>query len=129
MQTQVEGDHASSRGLLPTVWPRDDADPVEMRERELAVAETAGAAARAVAVTGAYFTVAGMGVLDPISNWSLMSSPKAIFAPSDIRSTAATIRGRLRMMIDEAEAAAGSDVPAFSPALMHRTIWTAAAAH
>jgi len=129
MQTQVESTHVDSRGMFPTVWSREEADPAEIRERELAVAEAAGATARAVAVTGAYFAVAGMGVLDPIANWSLMSSPKALFAPSDIRSTAATIRGRLRMMVDEVEAAAASDVQAFAPAQMHRTIWTAAAAH
>lgn len=129
MQTQVEGNHMDSRGMFPTVWPREDANAAEIRDRELAVAETAGAAARAVAVTGAYFAIAGMGVLDPIANWSLMSSPRALFAPSDIRSTAATIRGRLRMMIDEAEAAAASEVPAFAPSQMHPTVWTAAAAH
>ncbi|GIG29244.1 TIGR02391 family protein [Cellulomonas marina] len=129
MQTQVEGNHMDSRGLLPTAWPRDDADPSEVRARELNVAEAAGAAARAVAVTGAYFAVAGSGVLDPIANWSLMSSPRALFAPSDIRTTAATIRGRLRTMIDEAETAAASELPAFAPSQLHSTIWTAAAAH
>ncbi|WP_309133473.1 TIGR02391 family protein [Cellulomonas sp.] len=129
MQTQVEGNHSDSRGIFPTAWPRDDADPAEVRSRELAVAEAAGAAARAVAVTGAYFTVAGRGALDPIANWSLMTSPRALFAPSDIRTTAATIRGRLRTMIDEAETAAATELPAFAPSQLHPTIWAAAAAH
>jgi hypothetical protein len=128
METQVEGDHLSSRGTFPPVWPREGVTPAKVRTLELAVAEAAGAAARAVAVTGAYIGVAGLGPLDPIANWALMSAPKALFAPSDIRSTAATIRGRLRSMIADAEADV-SDLPAFAPAQLHPTIWAAAATH
>jgi len=90
MRTQVESDHLSSRGLFPTVWRRDDADAGEVRVRELRVAEAAGAAARAVAVTGAYIGVVGVGPLDPIANWALMAAPKALLTPADIRLTAAT---------------------------------------
>ena len=28
MDTQVEGDHMGSRGLFPTVWAKEDANPV-----------------------------------------------------------------------------------------------------
>ena len=129
MRTQVESDHLSSRGLFPTVWRRDDADAGEVRVRELRVAEAAGAAARAVAVTGAYIGVVGVGPLDPIANWALMAAPKALLTPADIRLTAATIRGRLRTMIAEAEATVNSDVPAFAPSQLHRTVWSAAADH
>lgn len=128
LETQVEGDHISSRGMLPTVWAREGVAPAQARPLELAVAEAAGAAARAVAVTGTYIGVVGLGQLDPIANWALMSSPKALFAPSDIRSTIATLRGRLRSMIADAEADA-SDLPAFAPAQLHPTIWAAAANH
>jgi hypothetical protein len=58
MKTQVESDHLSSRGLYPTVWIADEQDPSEVRALELRVAEAAGAAARAVSVTGAYIGVA-----------------------------------------------------------------------
>lgn len=81
MGTQVESDHLSSRGLLPTVWAKQGRDRAALRTLELDVAEAAGAAARAVAVTGAYMAVAGVGVIDPIANWSLMSAPKALIAP------------------------------------------------
>ncbi|GAB4062480.1 hypothetical protein GCM10028777_02360 [Angustibacter speluncae] len=128
LETQVEGDHMSSRGRLPTVWPREGVTAGQVRPLELAVAEAAGLAARAVAVTGAYIGVQGVGELDPIANWGLMSAPMALFAPSDIRSTAATMRGRLRSMIADAEADA-SDLPAFAPAQLHPTIWAAAANH
>lgn len=128
IKTQEEGDLVSSRGIFPTVWPREGNAPADVRALELAVGEAAGAAARAVAVTGAYIGVAGLGHVDPIANWALMSAPKALFAPSDIRSTAATIRGRLRSMIADAEAD-GSDLPAFSPAQFHPTVWAAAATH
>jgi hypothetical protein len=66
METQVEGDHMSSHGMFPTVWPREGVTPTLVRPLELAVAEAAGAAVRAVAVTGAYIGVAGLGQLDPL---------------------------------------------------------------
>lgn len=129
MSTQVESDHSEARGLFPTVWPRDDADPAKVRRLELDVAEAAGGAARAVSITGARTAVAGLGQIDPIANWSMMSNPRALFSPNDIRTTAATVRGRLRAMVDDAEASADADLPAFAPAQMHPVVWSAAAAH
>lgn len=129
METQVESDHNSARGLYPTVWAKDDQDPEEVRRLELDLAEAAGGAARAVAITGTHMAVAGVGPIDPIANWVSMSSPKALVSPQDVRSTAATVRGRLRAMLDEAEAGRDSDLPAFAPAQLHPVVWSAAAAH
>ncbi|MFI5726859.1 TIGR02391 family protein [Streptomyces cyaneofuscatus] len=129
METQEESDHVQSRGLFPTVRPKDGQDRAVIRRLELDVAEAAGAAARAVTVAGAQIAVAGVGVLDPIENWSLMSAPKALFTPQEVRTTAARVRGRLSMMISEAEAAAESATPGFAPSELHEVIWTAAAAH
>lgn len=129
MGTQREGHHVESRGLFPTVWAKEGADPADIRKAELQVAEAAGAAATAVAVTGAYIVVSGLGALDPVSNWFTMSAPKAVFAPHDIRSTAANVKGRLTSMIAEAEAKKESDAPGFAPSQLHRLVWTAAAAH
>ena len=39
METQEERDLVSARGLLPTVWTKDDQDPGRVRELELEVAE------------------------------------------------------------------------------------------
>ncbi|MCE7080425.1 TIGR02391 family protein [Streptomyces sp. ST2-7A] len=129
METQVESDHLSSRGLHPTVRVKTGQDQAVERKLELDVAETAGAAARAVAITGASIGVAGIGTVDPIANWSLMSSPKALFTPQEVRTTAATVRGRLSTMIDEAEAETEFALPGFAPSQLHPIIWTAAAAH
>ncbi|WP_413804192.1 TIGR02391 family protein [Streptomyces sp. OE57] len=129
METQEESDHVQTRGLYPTVWTKDGQDQAAVRTLELDVAEAAGAAARAVAVTGASMRVAGLGVVDPIENWSLMSAPKAIFTPQEVRATAARVRGRLSTMISEAEEAAQSGTPGFAPSELHEVIWTAAAAH
>ncbi|GFZ82698.1 TIGR02391 family protein [Nesterenkonia alkaliphila] len=129
MHTQVESDHMSARGLMPTVWTKDDQDEVSVRNLELDVAEAAGLAARAVAVTGTYIGVQGLGLIDPIANWSFMSSPKAPIAPRDIRMTASNVKGRLDAMITDAEATADSEVPTFAPAQLHRVVWSAAAAH
>lgn len=129
IETQQESDHLSSRGILPTVWAKDGQDPALVRRLELDVAEAAGLAARAVAVTGAYISVAGIGVIDPISNWSFMSSPKAPLAPRDIRMTTANVKGRLEAMLTDAQATSDSSLPSFSPAKLHPVIWAGAAAH
>ncbi|MFC9118087.1 TIGR02391 family protein [Streptomyces sp. NPDC057092] len=129
METQVESDHVQSRGWHPTVWTKDGQDEAMVRTRELDVAEAAGAAERAVAVTGAKISVAGVGVLDPIASWSLMSAPRALVTPQDVRLTAARVRGRLSTMIDDAKAASESTMPGFAPSAFHEVIWSAAAAH
>lgn len=129
MDTQVESDHMSSRGLFPTVWAKEGQDAAAVQRLELDVAEAAGLAARAVAVTGAYIVVAGLGALDPIANWSFMSAPKAPIAPRDIRTTTANVKGRLNAMILDAESRTDSSLPSFAPAQFHPLIWTAASAH
>lgn len=129
MVTQVESTHTQARGLMPTVWTKKDQDEAVVRHLELDVAETAGIAARAVAVTGAYLRVQGLGLIDPISNWSFMSEPKAPIAPRDVRMTASNIKGRLDSMIMDAEARDVTSLPSFSPAQLHPIVWTAAAAH
>lgn len=129
METQVESDHMSARGLFPTVWTREGEDEVQVRALELAVAEAAGLAATAVDITGALIGVQGVGLIDPISNWSMMRSPKALLSPQDVRTTAATVKGRLASLLADAEAAQTTDLPAFSPALMHSVVWSGAAAH
>lgn len=129
MDTQVESDHMSSRGLMPTVWTKDGQDAATVHRLELDVAETAGLAARAVAVTGAYIAVGGLGAIDPIANWSFMSAPKAPLAPRDIRMTTANIKGRLDAMILDAAVKTDTDLPRFAPAQFHPVIWSGAAAH
>ncbi len=101
MTTQVELDHVFGRGMLPNVEPREDADARELQRLELAVAEAAGLAARAATITGAKFNVQGLGLVDPIANWAMMSSPKPVIAPRDVRTTVAAIRGRLKAMLLE----------------------------
>ncbi|MCD2143964.1 TIGR02391 family protein [Gordonia paraffinivorans] len=129
METQSESTHMESRGLFPTVRTLETADPDDVARLELEVARRAGAASSAVSVTGAYIVIAGLGAIDPIANWSIMSAPKAPITPRDVRACAANVRGRLEAMIADAEASAGSDLPAFSPANLHHLIWSAAAVH
>lgn len=125
MTTQHESDHVQSRGLLPTASQRSGVDDAVVRERELAVAEAAGLAAKAVAVTGTYIMVQGVGAIDPIANWTTMSQPRSLLSPADVRRSAASIRGRLKGMIDEADIDGGS--PSFGPSALHELVWTAAA--
>lgn len=129
MGTQTESDHWASRGLYPTVQRKADADEGLVRRLEIDVAEAAGEVARAVAVTGSHIAVAGVGAIDPIANWSLMSGPKPLVSPHDIRSCVATMRGRLRALLTEAEVTDQSGMPGFAPSELHPLIWSAAAAH
>lgn len=129
METQVESDHMSARGLFPTVWTKEHQDEAAVQRLELNVAQAAGLAATAVSVTGAYIAIAGVGAIDPIANWSFMSSPKAPIAPRDIRTTTANIKGRLDAMIVDAESRTDSEVPTFAPAQFHPVVWTGASAH
>lgn len=80
---------------------------------------------RAVAVTGAHIHLQGV---DPIANWSMMESPRALLTPHDIRMTVATVRGRLQAMITDA-ADSDTEAPAFAPAQLHPVVWSAAAAN
>src|SRR5699024_6071109 len=118
MATQVESDHMSSRGLFPTVWTDDGQDEAEVRKLELNVAESAGLGGRAVAVTGAYINIAGIGTIDPIANWAFMSSAKTPLAPRDVRMTSA-----------DAEARTQAGLPSFAPAQRQPFVWVGAAAH
>lgn len=129
MSTQVESDLLSTRGLLPTVRTKDGQDMNEVQRLELDVAEAAGLAASAVSVTGAYIMVSGIGPIDPISNWSFMSSPKAPIAPRDIRTTTANVKGRLDAMTVDAQSRTDSDLPTFAPAQFHGVVWAGASAH
>lgn len=129
MSTQVELDHTMARGILPTVWTKEGIPKTEVQKRELELSEAAGFASPAVKITGAYIVAAGMGTLDPITNWSMMSQPKALLTPRDIRLCVANIKGRLKNMIEEAESNENNNnnIPAFSPANFHPLIWHAAA--
>lgn len=129
MGTQLEFTHLEARGLFPTVRTKDAQDEAKVRALELKVAEAAGAAATAVEVTGAKIGVQGLGLIDPISNWSMMGNPKTFLSPHDVRTTAATVKGRLAALLADAEAERESDIPAFSPARMHEVVWSGAAAH
>lgn len=129
-ETQHEFSHLEARGLFPTVRTKEDADEAEVRRLELEVAAAAGAAARAVQVTGAYIVVSTVTrPIDPIANWSLMSQPKALLNPHNVRTAAANVRGRLDAMLAEAEAGDESGTPGFVPSQLHPLIWSAAADH
>ncbi len=129
MATQQEADHFESRGLFPTVGTKNGHSHEKVRELERSLAEAAGAASKAVAVTGAYLVVQGIGTVDPIANWAIMKNPKAFLSPHEVRTTTASIKGRLKSMTLDAEAATESQLPAFSPAQLHPVVWSSAAAH
>lgn len=128
LTTQHVSTHMEARGLRPTVWTLEDADPEKVRRLELDVAAAAGAASRAVAVTGAYIMVSGVPQpLDPIANWALMSQPKALLDAHNVRTTAANARGRLDGLIAEAETDGADATPGFVPSRLHPVVWAAAA--
>lgn len=130
METQSETDALFMPGMVPRTFAKGGFDPAEVRSRELALAEAAGVAAKAVLVTGSYLVVQGFAnPIDPISNWRNMTQPKAFLAPGDVRSTCASIRGRLESLELDVEANDDGGNPVFAPSAFHTVIWTAAAPH
>lgn len=130
METQAETDAMFMPGLVQRTFTKDGIDPAEVPRRELVVAEAAGLAAKAVAVTGSYLMVQGFsGPVDPISNWRNMTQPKAFLTPGEVRATCASIRGRLDSLELDARAGGDGDAPVFTPSAFHPVIWTAAAPH
>lgn len=130
METQTETDRMFMPGLVERTFTTQGVDPAEVQRRELAVAEAAGVAAKAVAVTGAYMIVQGIsGPIDPITNWRNMTQPKAFLTPGEVRAACANVRGRLESLALDAAAREDSEMPAFAPSAFHPVIWTAAAPH
>jgi len=130
METQSETDAMFMPGLVQRTFTKDNIEPAEVQRRELAVAEAAGLAAKAVSVTGSYLIVQGFpSPIDPISNWRNMTQPKAFLTPGEVRATCASIRGRLDSLELDAKAGAEGGAPVFTPSAFHPVIWTAAAPH
>jgi len=130
METQSETDGMFAPGFAPRTFTKDGVDPVEVQRREMVVAEAAGLAAKAVSVTGSYLSVEGIPApIDPVSNWRNMTQPKAFLTPGDVRTTCASIRGRLKSLELDAKASDDGDTPAFAPSAFHPVIWAAAAPH
>ncbi len=126
METQNGFTHSEARGLYPTVSTKEGVDRTEVQRLALKVAESAGLMAPAVRITGTYIGVVGIGNVDPIANWTLMDSPRALVSPEDIRRSIATIVGRLRSLALDVEESGGDGVPTFGPFALHPTVWGAA---
>ncbi|WP_316668296.1 TIGR02391 family protein [uncultured Propionibacterium sp.] len=127
MKTQDEGDRGASRGYFPTVCVKEGVDVDEVRRLELDVAAEAGAASRAVQLTGAYVGISGVGEpIDPIANWFTMSRYKPLVDPRDVRMVIATVKGRLKALALDIQAQNNSEYPVFSPANFHSVIWAEA---
>ena len=129
LATQNQSDMLASRGVFPTAWTKNDADAATVHHHEMELARAAGLASVAVAVTGAYVVVGGVGPVDPIANWSTVSGPKPLFSPRELQTTTAAVLGRLEAMIATAHEETETGQPAFSPAQLHPVVWTGAAAH
>lgn len=132
MKTQEETDPLLAPGLTPTVFNKSGIPKDHINETEVKLGEASAQAATAVRITGAYIQIKGMGLIDPLSNWGIMSMPKAVLSPQEIRRCISTVRGRLQQMIDLNEMGvdgSGDAIPTFSPASMHKLIWQAAAPH
>lgn len=96
------------RGLAPAEFPRDDADPEEIKELRSKVARAAGRASYAPGLTNAYIHVEGHGKVDPIAAWSSMTLPKPLLEADDVLEACEQMMGRLEAMERRAEAEAPS---------------------
>jgi hypothetical protein len=116
--------HHFARGLAPAEIPKDDADPVQIKELRSKVALAAGRAIYAPSLTGAYIHVEGHGKIDPIAAWSSMTSPKPVLEADNVLEMCDQILGRLEAMALKAEAEAPT---VHGVEHMHPLVWGAAA--
>ncbi|MGW5852369.1 TIGR02391 family protein [Streptomyces sp. NPDC055254] len=103
-----ETNHHFARGLAPAELPRNDADPIEIKELRSKVARAAGRASYAPGLTNAYIHVEGHGPIDPMAAWSSMTSPKPLLEADNVLEMCDQILGRLEAMARKAEAEAPS---------------------
>jgi len=114
---------STARGILPSIFPRDDADPKEISRLESEVSRAAGRANDATSLTNTYIGVRGMGAIDPIAAWHTMTQPKPVLEPANVLAACDLAIGRLDAMVRKAPAEAP---PAIGAAAMHPIIWGAA---
>ena len=81
MKTQEETDPLLAPGLTPTVFNKSGIPKDRINETEVKLGEASAQATTAVRITGAYIQIKGMGLIDPLSNWGIMSMPKAVLSP------------------------------------------------
>jgi hypothetical protein len=112
-----------ARGILPAVFPRDDADPQEIARRAARVSVAAGRAAAATSLTGISVGVQGVGVIDPIMAWHTITRPKPVMEADDVLAACDLAVGRLEGLILQAEA---ERPPTVGAEAMHPTVWGAA---
>jgi hypothetical protein len=114
-----------ARGISPAVFRREGIPDDSYASAQRRVEIASGRAGRAVNVTGTFYQVEGMGLVDPIAAWATILGPKPVLEPENILSACGQMIGRLEAQITEAEAAA---VPAVSAEAMHPLVWGAARA-
>lgn len=108
-------------GLVPAVSPLDDADENELRERRARVAEAAGRARPASALTGVVFQVQGLSrPVDPIAAWATVTTPKPALEPENIIDACNQMIGQLDDLVARAEVEAP---PKVGVAGMHAAVW------
>lgn len=73
-------------GLMPSVFPRNDANSAEIAGLRAKVDEAAGLPVEAPVLTNSQVGVVGFGAIDPIANWSGGTEPKPLLDPTIILS-------------------------------------------
>jgi hypothetical protein len=113
-----------ARGIAPAVFPRDDAAPEEIAQRQEKVSRLAGRAAAAVPLTGISMGIEGVGIVDPITSWQTITRPKPLLEAPDVLGACDQALGRLDGLILQAEA---ERPPTVGAEAMHPSVWGAAA--
>lgn len=114
-----------ARGVMPAVFPKEDADTAEIARLQAEVSVAAGRASAATGLTGQWIMVQGAGPIDPIAAWSTITLPKPLFEPPNILDACNPMLGRLDAKIAKAEAEAP---PTIGAEAMHPLIWEASKA-
>lgn len=114
---------AVGRGLLPAVFPSNDADNERIAALTAELNRLAGTLMDLSSVTSVRMGVEGVGPIDPFVNWESITLPKPLLEASNVRACCLQAAGRLEGL---AARAAALTSPTIDPVLLHPLVWAAA---
>ena len=123
MHVENTGPDALARGMMPAVFPRDDASEGRVEELTAELHRLAGTLMDLASVTGVRMAVQGVGPIDPFVNWASILQPKPVLEASNVAGCALQAAGRLEGLRARAEALTAPDL---DPVRFHPLVWAAA---
>lgn len=125
MELHVEntGLDSMARGIAPSVFPKDSADPVRIEAHTTELHRLAGTLMDLAGLTDVRMSVQGVGPIDPFVNWATILQPKPLLEATNVRGCALQAAGRLDGLRARAVALESPDL---NTTRLHPLVWAAA---